>query len=91
MTKKSMELIEEAGGHLGLEIKPREEYSGKGMYDRQTCAIVCDDIGDFVAAVAQGAINLFEENPQNYTGAANFIEDMRGLRTDSMGLGIVVY
>jgi len=73
----------EAGGTMGIEIRLREEYSGRGMYGRSVAAITCDKHSDLIGAVAVAAIDVEDQE--------SFAEDMGSLSFDSMGMGLVAY
>lgn len=69
----------------GAEYTLDPEYSGRGMYDKTTAAIVVGDIGTFIGAVALAAANI-DDDP------GPFAEVMSRVRWDSMGRSdIVVY
>lgn len=89
MEKRSMELLVEAGKDLGLEINGREAYSGRGMYGRTTAAVTAENASEVMAAIAQATRGLAQLEKDEEID--EFIEDLRGLRADSMGLGVVLY
>jgi hypothetical protein len=63
----------------------REDYSGRGMFGKTTCAITGEfTTGEIVMAVAELVYDSHDEmdefNPQDFY-----------FHTDSMGLGMVIY
>lgn len=72
---------------IGVEgdFRIRSDYSGRGMYGKTTYAIVTNNMGNFVAAVASAAVEMVPELQ------AGFVEDMQNLRLDNMGLGMIAY
>ncbi len=73
---------------IGVEgdFRIRRDYSGRGMNGSTTWAVVARDMADFVGAVTSAA---FELRPDK--DSCDFVEDMRDLRFDNMGRGIVAY
>ena len=66
----------------------RESYSGRGMFGKETTAIVCSDLMAVMAAIACEieAVDMYE-----YREDVD-LSDIKDLRTDSMGRGsIVIY
>ena len=66
----------------------RDSYSGRGMYGEETYAVVFDSQSDYQRALLYAAFNLGETGADDVEG---LLADLAKLRTDSMGLGIVVY
>ena len=71
------------------ELEVRESYSGRGMFGREVAAVTANSIGHFVeclGAVMEEAINSPED-------VANIGEHLygEGIRTDSMGHGVIIY
>jgi hypothetical protein len=63
----------------------RQNYSGRGMFGRETTAIVCENIMTVMAAI------MCELNYSAEEWTIDF-EDIRFLRTDSMGRdSIIIY
>ena len=66
----------------------RENYSGRGMYGKETTAIVCSDLMSVMAAIACEV----EEVDMNEYWQDVELSDIRHLQTDSMGRSsIVIY
>lgn len=94
MLLETAKLIVVAAEDIGYEIQLRESYSGRGMYGKTTSGIVCDNLGDFVGAVAQAAANLADaETHVESEGMStdDFISDVSAISTDSMGRSIIIY
>ena len=78
--------IVEALNERGFDAGCRENYSGRGMYGRETAAIICEcSIGDMLAAVIENA-DLFVN-----TVGEPLYEYVDQIRNDNMGLGMVIY
>ena len=80
MRKKLAELLTENMGEI------REDYKGRFMSAGET-AVVFDDNQDYQTALIYAAFYIGQEND----GDDDRIEELMKLRTDSMGLSIVVY
>jgi hypothetical protein len=83
MQFSTMQQITSAAQALGLIASPYEGYSGRGMFGGQTCAVVAADIAAFVAAACEATRR--SDDPDE------IVEEMRALRTDSMGREVVLY
>jgi hypothetical protein len=59
-------------------------YSGRGMYGASCLAVAADDVGDVIKQLACPA----SEDPTMFRQVE---QDLDGIRTDSMGRGIVIY
>ena len=98
MTKELAEFLRDATNHCGQqEIDVRENYSGRGMYDRTTYAVVVDNPMELMINVVQHireTIENMEDQGKNFR-LYEFIpevSDVAALRTDSMGRsGTVIY
>jgi len=88
MTKESMEALIDAGLDIGVAIKGREEYSGRGMNGKTTCAVVADRVVDIIAVAAQAGWAWRDGREED---DREIVDDLSGLRLDSMGTGVVVY
>jgi hypothetical protein len=86
--KAFMEAAEEMS--LAADLQPR--YSGRGMYGKETCAIVCGP-HVFLLLVAVASARVHEsESPSNDNEWDDLVEEIGNLRQDSMGRSdIVVY
>lgn len=85
MKQETAKALVDAARDLDLEVGLLPTYSGRGMRGRTTAAVSADNVPILVAAVAQAATKL--EGDQ----AEDFVEEMLGLATDNMGLGLVAY
>ena len=123
--------IVEAANTIGdIDIKIYENYSGRGMYGKQTTGIKIDgDISQLLQAIAYAAHNItinvqeaenrplddnsdrrryityyqkvqaenrpLDDNtpdgPDTYNDIGYFIDDLRNIRSDSLGLGTIYY
>jgi hypothetical protein len=83
MKAETVEQIVEAGEAMGLDISSHEEYSGRNMFGRTTSAVVYTRLRDFVAAVARAAVE--SDDPDR------LIEDLAKIRTDELGMDMIVY
>ncbi len=91
MKLETAKILVEASKELNLKFDLREHYSGRGMYGRETTAIVLENFTDMFGAVAIATKNVLEEDQKNGTdGFVDFAEDL-GFRSDSMGKGWVIY
>lgn len=82
---QAKELVEELLVY-GCEARVMEDYSGRGMYGKSVPAIILESHSDILTlAYLAGA--------KSESGADNFEMSIDELptRTDSMGLGVVVY
>ena len=89
MDKHIAEGIEEGAQDFGKEVEVREDYSGRGMYGETTTALIASDISDVIVGMIQYAVYMKEE--ENDDAIDLLCETVEYLRTDQMGLGIVVY
>ena len=84
------ELIAGTAKENGMDdVSLRKDYSGRCMYGQTTTAIVCDKLGDFLAAVALAGACLMDMDVN--VSAEDLAEAMQNIRMDSMGRGIVLY
>jgi hypothetical protein len=79
-TDQAEQLAEGLADEFGIDVEVRPDYSGRGMYGATVPAFVTDEDADKVLA------------------ALGFVAGKRGIpfddlptRTDSMGLGVVIY
>jgi hypothetical protein len=68
-----------------ININLRESYSGRGMFGMTTWAIDLDSWNDFTELAVEAAGYMLSAEKQH------FLHAIRRMRSDSMGLGIVVY
>jgi len=83
MTQEEAYFIQSAMHFIGHDCDVRDSYSGRGMYDKTTYAVVVDDITTIIPAVASLAADG-EPIPQEFS-------DSEGYREDSMGRQVVIY
>ncbi len=85
MERSLAEALVEACDQAGIEAKVYEGYSGRGMYGRETTGISLEgNFTDLTSAVINQP-DLFV----NEDGNPKFEVD--GFRTDSLGMGTIVY
>jgi len=89
MDKHIAEGIEEGAQDFGKEVEVREDYSGRGMYGDTTTALIASDISDVIVGMIQFAVNMKEAEDDETIDL--ICKTAEHLRTDQMGLGIVVY
>jgi hypothetical protein len=83
MHKKVAALLADiSGGDL------RTDYSGRGMFGKETAGVVIDSIGDLLGAVLNEAEDM-AENIQVLRDEG--VEIPQGFRTDSMGYDTIIY
>lgn len=75
------------GSYAGVEL--REDYSGRGMYGKTTCAVIYEDEGAFLQCVAAAAIQVSEAD-QDGCSVDEFIEALGNLHRDNMGRSATV-
>jgi hypothetical protein len=74
--------------HWGAEFDRRDDYCGRGMYNKTTIGIVVGDLPTFIGAVARAAASLDLDDARLQT----FLNDVDGVRWDNMGRSdIIVY
>lgn len=74
------QMIEDAG----FETR---SYSGRGMYGAECLGVEIDkDLGGFLGDLLDSALAL--SGPES---VPVIVEALRGMKTDSMGLGLIVY
>lgn len=78
------QIIEEIGESANF----RDDYSGRGMFGKETCAVDVDSVSHLVGALANFALSEFALNEEEKEALEELSE---GLRQDSMGFGIVLY
>lgn len=90
MTKEFAQFLVDATENAGnQEIKLREDYCGRGMYNRTTCAVIVDNplqlISDIVTFFKEG----IDINQKTWEGKE--IPDPDSLVMDQLGMGYVIY
>ena len=86
MLDSTMNALVDAGSYLDIEVTAREKYSGRFMYGKETCAIVLDRIEQLLPLVALVGNRINDEEELEL-----LITDLSIIRTDHLGLGIIVY
>ena len=73
----------------GTGLQLRDDYSGRSMYGAKTAAIVADSLTDFLVGLARfcGDLDPMEQDRE----IEEAVLACQDLRTDSMGMGIVLY
>lgn len=73
----------------------REDYSGRSMYGKSTHAVEYDSRGDYERALVFAAFALGARSedchPSGDADEGQLLDELLTLRTDSMGMGIIVY
>lgn len=64
-----------------------KRYSGRGMFGEETAGIVFDNWGDFCTAIVLAT----RDHVAAGGDADEFVKAVENIRTDSMGLGKIVY
>jgi hypothetical protein len=85
MTQKTAELLIESAYNAGINAEIYENYSGRGMYGTTTTGITIENELEFALAVAETARNATDEE---YDTLCN---ELKRLRTDSLGFNIIIY
>jgi hypothetical protein len=84
--------LAEAAEALGVEgVNVRESYSGRGMYGDTTSGVVCKSVGDLLICAAEAALMLAADPASGDAAADAFLEDLRDVSWDGMGLSVIVY
>lgn len=84
IARKIVEAVEDSGS--GNEVELRENYSGRGMFGKQTAGVV-GSLSDIIGAIAAVAFEMGNHGDDE----VEFLREMRRLRTDNMGHNIIVY
>ena len=82
MRQETAELLANEGGEV------RTAYSGRCMYGETTHAVTFESTGDYERALVRSAYELGVRGSEDVEGV---LSDLDNLRSDQMGLGIVVY
>ena len=89
MTDSIMHALSDVADNLCIELTKHNDYSGRGMYGRTTCAVSCEGYGELLRCVAQLAYEAAsEEDGETY---ATLRRDLERLHFDSLGMGIIAY
>lgn len=83
MDKDAAKFIVDALEFAGESAEMRDDYSGRGMYGKQTCGIVFDSIGLLVPAI----VDFIKQNGIPH----DTLPDFGVLRTDNMANRTIIY
>jgi len=89
MTLKSANLLKQAADKVGLDLTIRDNYSGRGMYGRETTAVILDSILLLTPIHGQAYIDLAKAG--DIDGMEELLDDLTAIHYDNMGRDIVVY
>lgn len=87
MTTEQASFINLACEHAGVECDLLPDYSGRGMYGKQTQAVVVPS----VVAVLGAVMNYVRKHVMPDADELNDLPSLSGLREDSMGRSVVIY
>ena len=85
MTENTMNRLVEAAKDLDIECDTHLDYSGRGMFGRETCAVSVPTVADFTTLVLRAGQTL----PRNEQDG--FQKEIRTIRHDSLGMGMIFY
>ena len=71
------------------EVEVREDYSGRGMYGETTAALTAESLSSIIVGMVRAAVELADS--EDDASVEELVDFAEGMRTDNMGLGIVVY
>jgi hypothetical protein len=83
---KFLETINSEMGNQDLDI--RENYSGRGMYGRETAGVVVDSQTQLLADVLNYFVN---RNPVALSEESEESEEFPNFRVDNMGHSVILY
>lgn len=86
MNKGTLEILLRGAQSLDLETEGRFKYMGRGAL-QETCAIVLKSAGHLAAIAASEAAGM----GQDHDLLEEFLEDLKEVRLDCLGLKLVVY
>jgi hypothetical protein len=85
MTKAQAEFLKEATEYCGnQEIDLRSDYSGRGMYGKETCGVVVDSLTVLLADCIAYIKEVLNDN-------IDAIPELDSFKTDNMGRSIIIY
>jgi hypothetical protein len=87
MKLQTAQQIASAGQASGYGVKLMKRYSGRGMYGKETSALVADDLAAILQAVAVAAYDLRRDVSDAFE---DFVADLE-VCVDAMGRRVVVY
>lgn len=76
-------IVESCSGYFNEDPSIREKYSGRGMFERETCGLIFSSLNDAFLAFA-----LFGRY-----ASSDDVDDLscQGLKWDNMGMNIIIY
>ena len=89
MKEFTMSLLVEVGESIGVDIRPYENYSGRFMYGRTTCGVVCSREG-YVKCGIELAYQLGLKGVPP-SEANEIMIEIAGTRIDNLGLDFIFY
>jgi len=90
MNAKTAQAIMEANNVIGLDLEHYPNYSGRGMFGKQTDGI-SGQFSDLVQAIAQAAADIARSGDGNDSELEEFIEDLGSMSKDSLGRDTIFY
>jgi hypothetical protein len=89
MKKEFAEKIVKCIGGFGKEVKIYENYSGRGMYGKETTGVVHDSINDVFTAIALVAADLEGNDEEDLVD--EFVEELRRVKIDNLDCSHIIY
>lgn len=90
MRQSTAEALARAAFALDIECTIYPDYSGRGMFGKETCGIVIARTSTVAALAAQAVWTICDEG-QDVQRANDLIQDLRRLSTDNMGHDVIIY
>jgi hypothetical protein len=84
--KDSESSVQEIFEFAGYECR---SYSGRSMYGKTCLGVEVDNLGEFFANIISALTD--DVTSDNSTTTAAVIEAFGNMKTDSMGLGVIIY
>lgn len=72
-----------------FDVEVMDDYSGRGMFGKQTFAVTMPSVSALASVCANFALNATSESIEENREALE--EIVKGFRSDSMGMDIVIY
>jgi hypothetical protein len=85
MIERYAKALYDAGCQREVDIELRRNYAGRGTGGQQTTAVVIDRMQTLFPLIVLVTEGLGDE------GTAEFVDVCAGLRTDTMGRGVIIY
>ncbi len=99
MRPETAKVIIEAAKEMGKEVTLRDDYSGRGMYGKQTAAVIGRQ-NDIIVCIARAGVvlgaheeareNNADQEENQFIDSDDFLEDIEKLRWDNMGRDDIV-